>query len=381
MFEEEKAQKVIKEILKKRKNQNFESEWENTLIEKAKETSILESRLLSNTVDELKICRNLSSHPSIENSEAKLITPDKYETAHFMNVLFKELFMMPPTFLGSVTSDFIDSIRDKKKIFMNDKSKLKLYIEENFLSNMKNTQIQHLAKDLFKFIFIKNNEDCLENRDINYAALTIITKENKDLVIQEIMSDADLLKQIRIDDIEVRDLLELFVIENTKLWDNLTDLQKNEINDDSESSLKNYYRNTLIYSDETFVDRIRETVENYKKEIFVGPTTFDLDDKTLLLLTRKAKENGIMNLFHEFCIILFGKSNSFADAGKRYNLLIRTNIEEFSKGNLELLMSVINTNCQIYQSFSVDKYSIKKIYLRNFTDKTEEDISKRYPYF
>ncbi|MGF0057852.1 hypothetical protein ACQRDV_10415, partial [Limosilactobacillus reuteri] len=73
--------------------------------------------------------------------------------------------------------------------------------------------------------------------------------------------------------------------------------------------------------------------------------------------------------------------NSFADAGKRYNLLIRTNIEEFSKGNLELLMSVINTNCQIYQSFSVDKYSIKKIYLRNFTDKTEEDISKRYPYF
>lgn len=116
---------------------------------------------------------------------------------------------------------------------------------------MKNTQIQHLAKDLFKFIFIKNNEDCLENRDINYAALTIITKENKDLVIQEIMSDADLLKQIRIDDIEVRDLLELFVIENTKLWDNLTDLQKNEINDDSESSLKNYYRNTLIYSDET----------------------------------------------------------------------------------------------------------------------------------
>lgn len=65
MFEEEKAQKVIKEILKKRKNQNFESEWENTLIEKAKETSILESRLLSNTVDELKICRNLSSHPSI----------------------------------------------------------------------------------------------------------------------------------------------------------------------------------------------------------------------------------------------------------------------------------------------------------------------------
>lgn len=236
MFEEEKAQKVIKEILKKRKNQNFESEWENTLIEKAKETSILESRLLSNTVDELKICRNLSSHPSIENSEAKLITPDKYETAHFMNVLFKELFMMPPTFLGSVTSDFVDSIRDKKKIFMNDKSKLKLYIEENFLSNMKNTQIQHLAKDLFKFIFIKNNEDCLENRDINYAALTIITKENKDLVIQEIMSDADLLKQIRIDDIEVRDLLELFVIENTKLWDNLTDLQKNEINDDSESS-------------------------------------------------------------------------------------------------------------------------------------------------
>lgn len=166
---------------------------------------------------------------------------------------------------------------------MNDKSKLKLYIEENFLSNMKNTQIQHLAKDLFKFIFIKNNEDCLENRDINYAALTIITKENKDLVIQEIMSDADLLKQIRIDDIEVRDLLELFVIENTKLWDNLTDLQKNEINDDSESSLKNYYRNTLIYSDETFVDRIRETVENYKKEIFVGPTTFDLDDKTLFI--------------------------------------------------------------------------------------------------
>ena len=66
---------------------------------------------------------------------------------------------MPPTFLGSVTSDFVDSIRDKKKIFMNDKSKLKLYIEENFLSNMKNTQIQHLAKDLFKFIFIKNNED------------------------------------------------------------------------------------------------------------------------------------------------------------------------------------------------------------------------------
>ena len=100
-----------------------------------------------------------------------------------------------------------------------------------------------------KVIFIKNNEDCLENRDIIYSALTIITKENKDLVIQEIMSDADLLKQIRIDDIEVRDLLELFVIENTKLWDNLTDLQKNEINDDSESSLKNYYRNTLIYSD------------------------------------------------------------------------------------------------------------------------------------
>ncbi|MBB1095462.1 hypothetical protein LTY36_08735 [Limosilactobacillus agrestis] len=135
------------------------------------------------------------------------------------------------------------------------------------------------------------------------------------------------------------------------------------------------YRNTLIYSDEAFVDRIRETVENYEKEIFIGLKTFDLDDKTLLLLTEKAKENGIMN---KLCIILFGRSNSFADAGKQYNLLIRTNIEEFSKENLELLMSVINTNNQIHQSFSVDKYFIKKIYLRNFPDRTEEDVSERF---
>lgn len=362
ILDDDDAKKKLKSIeeLKKKKEQNkkddsiFDSNWENKLINEAKKTSIFDSNRLKTAIDQLKRIRNSSSHPALKNGKAYLEIPDQYEVVHYMNVLFSELFMMPPTFLGSVTSDFVEQLSENKNTLLNNPHRIKLYIINRFLSNMNKRQIRDLTHDLFKFVFVLDNDDCNNNRDINYQALTVLLKLNKDN-LDHIIEQKELIKRINLD--SVTDYLMKLSIEHNKLWHSLTEEQKETIIEDHcNESMVGELELALINSGQQF----KEKVLDFNKRISADANVITANEEDftysdVIFFERSAKEVGVESDFYKLCILLFGNSRSFATAKTRYEKFIAKNLKMFNKDYpdlMNLLTELSANNNQIYECYS-----------------------------
>lgn len=370
LLEDEKAQRFLDQLYDIQKNRHYESEWENKLIDLAKNTSILESTSLKETIDHLKDSRNISSHPSLNtnNGVVFLGTPDEYEVAHYMHVCFSELFMVPPRFLGSITSKFVDWLSEKKEDLMHDdKRLLKLYIKNYYLSHMDKAQIKRLCNDLFNFVFVKDNPDCNENRDINYQALCILVDEYE-YCLNALIDQKESFKQINLK--QSSDFLLDFAIMHNQIWQALPENQRESIKINSKDSLSKKLKLALIESDKKFSEELEKFNNEIKENGFIsGDDDCVLDNALSInemnLLKKVAKELGSQKEFYKFCILLFGTSNNYRQAGFYYRNLIESNLSDFKKTDKELVKLLYKTysdNRQIKESYYVDNGAIIQLY-------------------
>ncbi|MBQ8542024.1 MAG: hypothetical protein IJ436_00935 [Bacteroidaceae bacterium] len=307
-------------------------EWEKVLVDEMfKKHRIIEVPEYTN-IESLQHHRNLCAHP-ILNEGAELYHPNRFTVqAHIVNML-EGVLCKSSMISAKLFDSFIKDLSKVKEIFVleNDISR---YITSKYLNKINNIEIEfQFFKRLWKFIFKLQNEECENNRIINYSALKIIFKRHKTEFTKRIELDCDYFGQnINLENENGIELLIYLLNEYPKIF--------------------NLLPNENRVSMSAYIDRAEELknislfkIQDIKKHIFsIGSTNHKIVQYLYnYLLDSYGPDNA-----RDFYIYQFAKSTSFNCADFRFEKYIHPYINDFSEEQLLAIIKAINSNSQIY---------------------------------
>lgn len=339
------ATRILSEIEEKRnsKSQNgtqYDSSWERDIVTKiAKDTELIESHVKIK-IDHLHEIRNLCSHPAL-TSEYELYQPSKEETIAFIKELYQEILVKPPFYIGNVLNKLTDDLVIQKENFRDDYDTLKFYLEKRYFNRMSDKMFLNVFKTLWKFIFKRDeNQQCIENRDINFKCITVMFSLRKDLLFKEIKEDES-YNDFSPNRGKCELLVDLFV---------------------SIPNLYNQFSNFLKETFETMLPKLparKGVLSWYIYNDFYEYYNWLMNDEeiswekgfsrsTVETLKKYFLDGGMEVEWIDYSIKHFSKSFSFDSADVRFTLFIIPILDKINKSQLKDLLGAINNNDQIY---------------------------------
>jgi hypothetical protein len=359
IYNDTKAGKILKEIEKLQTTNSTSPEWETKLIEKIKtDTNLLESSDIV-AIESLQKYRHLSAHPVLTNSDL-LFTPNKETVKSLMRNILSGILTNPPFFSNKIFDTFLSNLSE-----INDKmtyEELKKYLISKYLKQLKDPDYSKLFRSLWKIVFITDDEDSRNNRNINIQALSVLMEYKPNLCLSSVEKEPDFYSNITKSALlsYLSKFLREFPNVYKELSESLRGLLKNHIDQDVKLKITCWFiHNCSVY----------EHIKNLMEQ-----ELSDFDQKSLLILKKIAKRNDCLDIFVEFCINYFGYSCSFADTQNRFDKAISI-IDDWNLEQVKNLLEKSNSNDQIYWG-RVTPYKIKQI-----AEKFGENINKQeYPY-
>ena len=342
-YNDKVSEEILKTINKKQSENPKSSEWEKYLVtEMYNKHRIIEIPEYTN-IEALQQHRNLCAHPILKDG-ADLFRPNGSAVqAHIINML-EGVFCKSSIISGKLFERFIEDLAKVKDIFVEDE--FSRYITSKYLNKVNNIEIEFLFfKKLWKFIFKLTNDDCENNRNINYKALKIILGRHKVEFVKRIEQDKDYFGQcINLDNTTGIELLIYLMNEYPKIFHSLPEENKVSVLAyiDKDTYLKQY---SLFH------------IANVKEYIFNIGFAFDNIIQYLY--------NYLLNSFGpdtalDFYIYQFSKSGCYDTADYRFEKYIRPYVNNFSEKQLKGIIVAINNNNQIYSRNNA-KYTSKII--------------------
>lgn len=192
IYNDGNSKKILEEIDKKRKplsmealkknlneedekRKNIDAKWEKEFIDRIhNETALMDDKAYLNMLH-LRDNRNLSAHPSMDGGY-ELVSPSRETTiAHITNAV-NDILSKPSIFIKSVFGMMINDLEEKKSYLMQDKMRLKSFLENKYFSRMPLPMKKKVFESLWKFSFFKKDDQhCLDNIEVNREALIILS--------------------------------------------------------------------------------------------------------------------------------------------------------------------------------------------------------------
>jgi hypothetical protein len=190
VYSDEKAGDILKNLEKLRENNPKSPDWENELLIQVNQRTLLLDVATYENVKILQKHRHLCAHPVMDKNY-ELYQPNRETTrAHLRNTL-EEIFLRNPYLSKDIFKEMIVDIAEKKSYFPPrfDNREFEQYLNTKYLDHSPKGTIEYIFKNLWKFSFRLNDEKSRENRDINYNAIYVVYKSNKNELSESINSN------------------------------------------------------------------------------------------------------------------------------------------------------------------------------------------------
>ncbi|RJE74171.1 hypothetical protein [Reichenbachiella sp. MSK19-1] len=349
VYNDESAKKILIEIEKLQKANPKSSEWENKIVELISErTKLLEVSDVEN-INQVQKHRHLSAHPVL-NQTSLLYKPNKETVkAHIKNML-EGILTKPSIMSTKIFNELTIDLATNKNRFLND-TELARFLNAKYLKNLRQETISDIFKKMWKLVFKLDNEECNENRAVNYKCLNILFEINETEIIKLLKDEETYFNGII--DGECLKLAIRFCFYHPSIYKALSVINQDQINYEIKSSINLLFISWFAYdSFQNFIDHLIPSIEKGER--------FYVEQEYFELLKSLLNDYDMRNELLDICIITFIKSGSFDSADRNYYNRIDPYLKEFSSDQLIKLIEGINGNSQINSRNQV-KYTNKKI--------------------
>lgn len=326
------AQQILDDIKNLQAQNPTSAEWERLLVEKCKDANrVLEIPDYSNVVS-LQNLRHLCAHPVI-NGNQELYRPNAdIVLGHIYNML-DGILTKSAYYKKALFNIFLSDIANSKSLFAASKD-LENYITAKFLDKLNNVEDEfYFFKSLWKLVFELVDQDCRDNRGVNFTSLRLMVKRHKDIFLVRFENEkAYFGRHICIGDCRrFRMLVEFFDV-YPEFFDKLPEDVKITIDNgiDQNADLKAL----AIFRANNAIDHI----------FGVRPEKED----TASFLSVYLRENINPSLSMDYNIQHYGRSYSYDAGDSRFTEFIEPYVYQFTLAQLEQIVSCVNENSQLY---------------------------------
>lgn len=342
-YNDKVSEEILKTINKKQSENPRSSEWEKYLVtEMYNNHRIIEIPEYTN-IEALQQHRNLCAHPILKDG-ADLYSPNgSVVQAHIINML-EGVFCKSSMISGKLFERFVEDLAKVKDIFIEDE--FSKYITSKYLNKVNSIEIEFLFfKKLWKFVFKITNDECENNRKINYKALIIILSRHKIEFIKRIEQDKDYFGQyINLENPTGLEHLIYLMNEYPKIFHSLP--EENKVSIIAYIDKDTHLKQCSLFN-----------ISDIKEYIFNIGFAFD---STITYLYRYLLNSYGQDTALDFYINQFSKSDSYDSADYRFEKYIRPYVNKFSEKQLKDIIVAIDSNGQIYPR-KQSKYTTKII--------------------
>lgn len=330
-FNDQTAHKLLVEI--KEKQEKKETDWEKNIVEEVhKRMKFFDQDTYENLLH-LQKKRHLCSHPLIQESDNKLYTPTPEETKSFLRHALEDVLTVPAGFsrhalTGSILGE-IAKLREAGHTL----ETFKIIIRQRYLQHLPSAILPVLLRDLWKFIFVKDNEDIEINRVFNAEFLFQVIESQCEKCM-EVFKEESYINNIN----QTDKILFIFVMLLSRF-----NFMYSLLNESGKAILGTYLskKNDLKVFCPFLSSNILEHLETYI------PLADKRDFKYLLKLAdknmfrRSALEMGL----DEY--IKCPKYNGFSFADSAFTAYIEDHVNEYDYQLFEKYLKIGETNSQI----------------------------------
>lgn len=328
MYNDATAKSIINSIEREQNESNSKSSWEKTLVETIRDkTKLLDLEAYANLCH-LYDYRNLSAHPAL-NGELNLISPKKELVAGFIRTSLETILIKPAIFIKDITQVMSDDLNEKRGYILHDKDVFKTYIKSKYLDRMPDSMYQKVFGKFWRFTFKLTNDDCNNNRIVNYHLLSTMYKLRKDVIDSEIRDNSDKY-DISIED-SIKQPIIYFLSNNPFIYSLLSGATKSHIN--------SIIKSDIIYLLFSWFTSDKET--HLKNLISKGIFIYSSDTNAIGHFVKKYEEEGLIDDCLEYLIMVVGRASRFVDAGNRIENYIEPYLQKMKFKHFELIFKTI----------------------------------------
>lgn len=340
IYEDVTAKAILDEIRASQIANPTNPDWEKEIIEKVKSRTSLIDNVDYAHIQALKNDRHLCAHPVIDK-EDKLYTPNKELVASHIRNMLESLFMKPAVLSKKILSTILIDIEEKKDILIDEKS-IEKYLLSKYLNNLNPTIEVSIFRDLWKFIYLLDNEKCEENRLINYRFLYFLYKRNISACIAKIKVEQEYFSNIRNAKDNINFLIR-FLSENEFLYSEFREdihllINKNVEIDNSAKTVAWFLSKSYL---EHLVE-IKELVGNNFKNVL----PYDADATAYQRLIKIGIAKGFSKEVSDFVVWRYGSSKDFYDGDKVFSYILKPNLNLLDEKQIVELCELVNKNSQ-----------------------------------
>lgn len=352
IYNDPKAKKILEEITAMQIKNPKSPEWESKLIEFINDRTSLLEPSDSITISTLQNFRHLSAHPVLSDSDL-LYSPNKDVVQALIRNILDGILTNPPFFSSKIFDTMLLDLADVKEKLPEDES-LQKYIHARYLKGLKETDFGKIFRSLWKIVFISEEPDADANRIINYRALKILVKHDKEGCLNLVRKEPHFYSKIQ-KEWAVQGTIR-FLAQYPEFYPlfeaSLQLLIKSEAEDSTDLELVAWFLHPSLPEHLTTLD---------PGEV-AGITA-----KTFKFMRKLCEENHCAKELFDFAIEYFGMSDSYATTKSRYKNAIENIAEHFSPKQIKRLLEISQNNSQIYYCLGMPN-AIKQIAQKHIDD-------------
>ena len=250
IYNDTNAEKIITYIKDTQKADPKNSEWEGNLIDRiCKEMNII-SAVEKEELIYLKQTRNYAAHPIINIDDDKLSLKQitKETAADLIRKAFEIVFLRDAILAKNLNEDIVKELNEYYSRVGNEG--LDTFLKSKYFNRMTQERKDYLFKALWKFTFILENDNTVQNRESNFWGLLVLYMENRHHYTTLIKEDQDCY-------------LNKLKLETFESW--LKDNSKDNVYEFKRTSRTVHFTNFIEYSPELYC-KLNDYAKNILKQ-------------------------------------------------------------------------------------------------------------------
>jgi hypothetical protein len=353
IYNDTTAEKILKEIRKKQEENKKSPEWEAELIKLIEERTVMFATYEISHIQSLHQQRHLSAHPIIKE-DLDLYQPNKETTRALIRNTLEFVLTKPSMASNKIFQNLIEDLNEKRELFPEIED-FERYISYKYYKNTPDKVKQFIFKQLWKFIFKLQNENTNRNRVINLKALTVLYKQDTEIINQVMIEEQEYFAA-NISLAEEMDIKYFVTLcsEYPQIYSKIETYHKVPL-------VAKIKENKVSWSQSLFIyENIDEYLDKLETEIGLKEIIQDseLNKKVISFCNDNDSLTKLINIYIDRYI----SSTTYNDADTSFYALIQPTLSQINLNQFTYLLANIEKNEQVYnrRQASTDHKEVKK---------------------
>ena len=184
------ASQIIQDIESEIEADRSSSKWERILVESIHTKMQLLDASGYTLLLHLRDYRNLTAHPILDNTSL-LYQPSKELVESCIVEACNSILFKPSVFAKDIISFMSQDLDSKRKYILHDAEGFENYIEQKYLVHMSDSMATKVFRTFWKFTFYLLDQDCENNRRINFSLLDLLLHKRRVQIEQDISANCN----------------------------------------------------------------------------------------------------------------------------------------------------------------------------------------------